>query len=118
MAIIGSLEAGINQNHTILITKGIIDGISACMMSMTLGIGVGFSALFVFIYQGTLTIGASLLQPLLSSDIIAAVSTVGSLFLIGIGLNMLKITKREAAVCVPAKFTPIMYSLICHLGIK
>ena len=118
MAIIGSLEAGINQNHTILITKGIIDGISACMMSMTLGIGVGFSALFVFIYQGTLTLGASLLQPLLSADIIAAVSTVGNLFLIGIGLNMLKVTKIKAANFLPAMFIPIMYALICHLFIK
>lgn len=115
MAIIGSLEAGINHNHTILITKGIIDGISACMMSMTLGISVGFSAFFVFIYQGILSITASLLQPLLSLEIIAAVSTVGNLFLIGIGLNMLKVTKIKAANFLPAMFIPIIYALFLHL---
>lgn len=118
MAIIGSLEAGINHNHTILITKGIIDGISACMMSMTLGIGVGFSAIFVFIYQGILSLTASLLQPFLSSEIIAAVSTVGNLFLIGIGLNMLKVTKIKAANFLPAMFIPIIYALITFLFIK
>lgn len=118
MAIIGSLEAGINHNHTILITKGIIDGISACMMSMTLGISVGFSAVFVFIYQGILTLTALLLQPLLSSEIIAAVSTVGNLFLIGIGLNMLKVTKIKAANFLPAMFIPIIYALLTFLFIK
>lgn len=118
MAIIGSLEAGINHNYTILITKGIIDGISACMMSMTLGIGVGFSAIFVFIYQGILSLSASLLQPFLSSEIIAAVSTVGNLFLIGIGLNMLKVTKIKAANFLPAMFIPIIYALITFLFIK
>ena len=115
MAIVGSMESGINHNHSILITKGILDMISACMLSMTLGIGVGFSAIFILIYQGCISLAASILAPVLSAEIIATVSTIGNIFLIAVGLNMLNVTKIKVANFLPAMFIPIIYGLISLL---
>lgn len=115
MAIVGSLESGMNGNHTILITKGILDAISACMLAMSLGVGVGFSAIFVLIYQGILSLGASILYPILSAEIIACVSTIGNIFLIAVGLNMLNVTKIKVANFLPAMFIPVFYGIIQFL---
>lgn len=112
MAIIGALQSGIENDHTILITKGIMDGIASITMAMGMGIGVGLSALPILIYQGILSLCAVWISPVLSADIIAAVSTVGSLSLIAIGLNMLKITKIKVANFLPAMFMPIIYQCI------
>lgn len=115
LAIVGSLESGMTGDHTILITKGILDGITACMLSMSLGVGVGFAAIFVLLYQGILSLGASILYPILSVEIIACVSTIGNMFLIAVGLNMLNVTKIKVANFLPAIFIPVFYGIIQFL---
>ena len=112
MAIVGSLEDGMNQNSDILIAKSIIDGIAAMVFASTMGIGVLFSALTVGLYQGTLTVLAVFLAPFFSTEVVMQMSLVGSILIMSIGLNMLKISKIKTGNLLPAIFIPAIYHLI------
>ena len=59
MAIVGSLESGLTQNHATLYAKSLLDMISAIIFATTLGWGVVFSAGLVLLYQGVITLAAS-----------------------------------------------------------
>lgn len=111
MAVVGSLESGLLGKYDILFTKSILDGVTALILSSTLGIGVILSAFSVLVYQGLITLAASLLQNILTTPIVNGMSAVGSLLIIGIGLNMLGITKIKVANMLPAIFIPIIYGL-------
>jgi len=112
MAIVGSLEDGINRNSDILVAKSIIDGIAAMIFASTMGIGVLFSAFTVGIYQGTITVLAVFLSPFFSNIVITQMSLVGSILIMSIGLNMLKISKIKTGNLLPAIFIPAIYHLI------
>jgi len=115
MAIVGSFEDGINRNSDILIAKSIIDGIAAMIFASTMGIGVLFSALTVGLYQGTLTVLAVFLAPFFSDVIIMQMSLVGSVLIMSIGLNMLKISKIKTGNLLPAIFIPAIYHLLMSI---
>ena len=111
MAIVGSLESGLRGNHDTLFTKSILDGISSIIFTSSLGIGVIFSAVTVFVYQGSITLGAGLLSGVLSTSVITNMSAVGGLLIIGLGLNMLGVTKIKIANLLPAIFLPIIFQI-------
>ena len=79
MAVMGSLEAGIHQNYSILFSKSVIDGVMAVTFAAAMGIGVAFAALPIFVYQGALTLLASSLAPYLSEAVITEMSAVGGI---------------------------------------
>ncbi|MDD4445222.1 MAG: DUF554 family protein, partial [Eubacteriales bacterium] len=70
------------------------------------------SAISVLIYEGLLTLAAGAIAPVMSAEIIALSSTIGSLFLIGMALNMLKLTELKIANFLPAMFVPIFYEAV------
>ncbi len=106
MAILGAIDSGLRNNHDILYTKSMLDGISSIIFASTLGIGVIFSSIPVFIYQGMIALSASLLFLFVSSTelnaIIAEVTAVGGVLIIGIGVNILGITKINVANLLPS----------------
>ncbi|QCX34843.1 DUF554 domain-containing protein [Caloramator sp. E03] len=112
MAIVGALESGLTGNHHTLYAKSMIDGIVSVIYSSTLGIGVAFSSAAVFLYQGLITLCASFLKGFLIESVISNMTAVGSLLIIGLGLNMLGVTKIKVANLLPAIFLPIIYQLI------
>lgn len=111
MAILGSIESGINGNHTILYTKALMDGISAVFFASTLGAGVLFSSISVFIYQGILTILAGYVSPYLSSAVVTEMSATGGILLIALAFTILGIKKIKVANLLPAIFLPIVIML-------
>ena len=115
MAIVGSLESGIQGNHQTLFAKSILDGISAIIFSSTLGIGVAFSAVAVFIYQGTITLLASSVKGLLTPQVINEMSAIGGILIMAIGINVLGIKKIKVGNMLPAIFIPIIYYMIVNL---
>ncbi|QGY39041.1 DUF554 family protein [Pseudodesulfovibrio cashew] len=102
MAIVGSLEEGINNNPEILFTKAILDGFGSVALAASYGSGVLFSAIPVFLYQGSMTIGAGFFQQYFSELMIAQVSACGGLLIIGIGINLLELTEIRLANLLPA----------------
>ena len=115
MAVIGALDGGLVNSHDPLILKGIIDGILALFMASSLGIGVIFSAVLVFIYEGAIALLASPLSSVLSLGsemVINNLSVTGSLILLGVGLNIVKIGKFKSMNYVPAIFVSIILTAI------
>mgnify|MGYP002518863156 CR=1 FL=1 len=108
MAIVGSLENGLTGSYDTLKAKSVIDGITAIVFASSLGIGVAFSAAAIFLYQGSISLAAGLLAPLLSDAVIAEMTCVGSLLIAALGLNMLNVTKIKVMNLVPAIFLPIL----------
>lgn len=115
MAIMGALEDGLLGNHSTLFAKSILDGVSAIVFSATMGIGVLFSSVPVFLYQGLITLLAGSLKPLLTAEVISQVSVVGSVLILGIGLNILDIKKIKVGNMLPAIFIPIIYYALALL---
>lgn len=106
-SVVGSLQSGLSADHSTLFTKSLIDGISAIVLTASLSIGVGLSAVSVFVYQGVLTLLAGLLAPMLTESVIAEMTCVGSLLIFALGLNMIGITKLKIMDYVPAIFLVI-----------
>ncbi len=115
MAIVGSLESGLTGNHKTLFAKSILDGVSAIVFSSSLGIGVMLSSISVFIYQGSITLGAGLLKGILVDSLINEMSAVGSLLILGLGLNMGVGTKIKVANLLPAVMIPFLYQIFLNL---
>ena len=111
MAVMGSLEAGINHNYGILFSKGIIDGVTSVAFAAAMGIGVMFSALTVGLYQGGLTLLSVWAAPFLSPETVLEMSAAGSVVIIGIAVNMLGLSKEKLRVgnMLPAIFIPLVY---------
>lgn len=107
LAIVGSLQSGLTGDHSMLYTKSMLDFISSIVLCASLGVGVILSAVTLFLYQGVITLLAQALAPILTDVVIAEMTCVGSLLIIGMGLNMLGVTKIKIMNYVPAIFIVI-----------
>lgn len=111
MSIVGALQSGLSGSHEMLYTKSLLDFVSAIIFASTLGAGVLFSALFVLVYQGSITLLAAWVAPLLSDAAVAEMTCVGSVIIIGLGLNMIGVSKLKVMNFVPAIFLPMLFCL-------
>ncbi|MBQ7332761.1 MAG: DUF554 domain-containing protein [Clostridia bacterium] len=111
MTIMGSFEAGINGNNSIIYAKSALDFVSSMMFAAAMGLGVPFAALFVLFFQGSLTLLAGALSPFLSEAVVCEMSAVGGVILVGMGINMLELSQKRIKVAnmIPAIFLPIAY---------
>lgn len=114
MAIVGSLESGLNGNHEVLYTKALLDFVSALIMGSALGFGVCLASVVLLVYQGALTLCAEFVAPLLSDTVVCEMTCVGSLLIIAIATNLLKITDIKVSNLLPAAFLPIVLCMIIH----
>lgn len=112
MAIIGAFEDGLKHNPEILITKGIMDGISSILLSGSFGFGVIFSVFPMFIYQAALTFAAVWAEPFITSEMYANISGLGGLMIMGIGLNMLNIKKLNLGDMLPGLIYVIIFTMM------
>lgn len=105
MAVIGAIDSGLRNDHNVLMIKGIIDGFTSIILSSTLGIGVVFSAVPLLLYQGSITIFASLISRFVPEGLlelfIAEMTATGGLMIAAIGLNLIGLTKIRVANFIP-----------------
>lgn len=112
MAIVGSLESGLTGNHQTLFAKSVLDGVASVIFASTMGLGVMFSGVAVFLYQGLITMTAFAMKNLLVPQTIGQMTSVGGLLIMAIGLNMLKITAIRVGNLIPAIFLPLIWYLV------
>ncbi len=116
MAIVGSINSGISQDHNTILAKSLIDCITCFFMATTFGIGCALAAFPTFLYQGTITVIAwaagsgmeSLMAGELFGRILNEMSLCGSIVIFAIGMNMLGFTKIRVANFLPALLMPIV----------
>lgn len=111
MAIMGSLQSGLVNDHNILYTKSVMDGVLSVVFASTLGIGVTMSFAPVLIYQGSIALLASIVAPYLSTAVITEMTATGGVLMIGVGFNILEIKKIKVGNMLPAIFIPIILML-------
>lgn len=106
MAVLGSMDSGLRNNHDILYTKSMLDGFSAIIFSSTMGIGVAFSAIPVFLYQGAIALLSTQIYSIVSKEMLDAilveVTAAGGLMIMAIGINIMEIRKINVANMLPA----------------
>lgn len=115
MAIVGSIQSGLEGNHETLFVKSMLDGITSIIYTSTMGIGVVFSAIAVFLYQGLITMASGFLGSVLVEAQITNIGAIGSVLIIALGLNMLEMTRIKVANFLPAIFIPMLYYVIQSL---
>ena len=111
MAVVGSLEAGLLNKPDTLLAKSALDGVFSIILASTYGPGVIFSAVPILIYQGGIALLSGVLSPLLTDSLINEMSAVGSLLIIGIGINSMECLKDRIRVgnMLPAILIPCVY---------
>ena len=112
MAIVGSLESGLTGNHQTLLAKSVLDGITSIVFASTFGIGVMFSAASVFVYQGLITLSATLVKALLVPEVVTQMSAVGGLMIAAIGFNLLDFQRLRVGNMLPGIFIPPVFYLL------
>jgi uncharacterized membrane protein YqgA involved in biofilm formation len=115
MAILGSMQSGLQGNHQILFAKSVMDGSMSLVFGASLGIGAAFSALPVLVYQGGIALASIYIRDLLTPEIINEMSAVGSLIIAGIGFNFLGVKEIKVANLIPAIFIPWLYFTVAGL---
>lgn len=114
MAIVGSIQDGLAGDPSMLLAKGVIDGVVAIFFASTLGIGVFFSVIPLGIYQGLITLLSSVIEPYLTDGLILNISFIGSILIFGIGINMIFGKKVKVGNLLPAVLIPIIYEVITN----
>ena len=104
MAILGSIQDGLAADHTTLFAKATLDGLISLILSANLGIGVILSALSVGIYQGSITLLAGVVGPLVTEAMLAEITASGGIMIMAIGCNMLKISSIRIGNLLPGMF--------------
>jgi hypothetical protein len=102
MAIIGPIQEGLTGDYSILLTKSMLDGVAAIALSSTLGIGVLFSSISVFLYQGFFTIFAVLTSGMIPEEIVTEITATGGLLIMAIGLRLMGIIDMKPGNMLPS----------------
>ncbi len=114
MTIIGSIQEGMTGNGTLIYTKSILDLVISISLAAALGSGVAFSAIPLFIIQGSLTLLGSVLGFLMEPYILNELTATGGLMVIAIGINLLGIKKIKLANLLPGLVFAVLYAMLFH----
>lgn len=116
MAIVGSIQDGLVGDYTILAAKAVLDGVMSIVLAASLGGGVFLSVVAVAVYQGLITLLASVLEPVMTDVLISQLSLVGSALVVAIGFNLL-FDKKVVKVgnLLPAVLVPVFYQIILKI---
>ena len=112
MAVVGSIQDGISGNHSTLALKALLDMVIVCVMSASLGRGCLFSAIPVGIFQGTVTLLARAVQPVMTEAALANLSLTGSILIFCVGVNLLWEKKLKVANMLPSILIAVVYAFV------
>ena len=112
MAVVGSIQDGISGDHSTLALKALLDMVIVCVMSSSLGRGCLFSAIPVGIFQGTVTLLARAVQPVMTEAALANLSLTGSILIFCVGVNLLWEKKLKVANMLPSILIAVVYAFV------
>ena len=112
MAIVGAIEDGIFGDYSILVTKAVLDFIIILVMTGTLGKGCMYSAIPVAILQGSVTVLAGFIKPIMTESALANLSMIGSILIFCVGLNLVWGRKIRVANLLPAIILAVIMAFL------
>lgn len=110
MAIVGSIQDGILGDYNTLVMKAILDFVIICVMTASMGKGCAFSAIPVAIFQGSITILAKAIEPVMTEPALNNLSLVGSMLIFCVGVNLIGEKKFKVANMLPAIVIVVFWS--------
>lgn len=112
MAIVGSIQDGLQGDYSILATKAVLDFIIIMIMTCSMGKGCVFSAIPVAVFQGSITILARMIKPLMTDAALANLSLVGSVLIFCVGVNLVWGKKVRVANLLPAIVVAVVMAFL------
>lgn len=112
MAIVGAIEDGITGDYSLLTAKSVLDFIIVFVMTSSRGKGCIFSAIPVGILQGTVTILAKVIEPIMTTQALSNLSLIGSMMIFCVGVNLIWGKKIKAANMLPALIVTVIWALV------
>lgn len=112
MAVVGSIADALQGDISILVTKAILDLIIIMVMTCSMGKGCAFSAVAVAVFQGSMTALALLLKPLMTDAALGNISTVGSILIFCVGVNLVWGKKVRVANLLPALIVAVAWAFL------
>jgi uncharacterized protein len=113
LAVVGAIQDGLTGNYEALATKALLDGFASIALAATLGWGVALAAVSVLIYQGALSLGATLFEDALQGEALAALTSAGGVLIIGISMKLLDLTDVKVGNFLPALvFAPALVGIV------
>lgn len=111
MAIIGAIQDSLQGDYTILFAKSVLDCIIIMVMTASMGKGCIFSAIPIGILQGSVTVLAGFLAPVMTEAALANLSYIGSILIFCVGLNLVFGPKVRVANLLPALVIAVLWAL-------
>lgn len=119
MAIVGPIQSGIGGSNQTLFAKSLIDMFTALVFATTLGFGVIFSALSVFVYEGFVATVAYFAGTAIQNEaVIACMIATGGLLIVGIGINLMGLKKISVGNLLPGMFVAAVLKWVCLFGVQ
>lgn len=112
MTIIGSLKDGLSNDGTLIRTKSVMDGFASFLLASRYGRSVAFSAVTVFLVQGSLTLFSGSLSALATPAMMNNIDGVGGIIVLAIGMNLLKLKTIKTLDMLPALLFIVVYGLL------
>lgn len=111
LSILGPVESALNGNNTFLYTNATLDFITSIVLSSAYGYGIMLSAVVLFIWQGSLYLGALSLSGFLQGELLNELSLVGGILIAASGLSILQIKDCKTLNLLPALLVPAVFFL-------
>jgi hypothetical protein len=112
LTVLGSIDDGLRGEIDLLSTKSVLDGFASVALAAGLGFGVALSALSVLVIQGTITLGAGLVEDVLVGEPLTALTSAGGILIVAIGLKLAGIVDVKVGNFLPALvFAPALATL-------
>ncbi len=120
MTILGSIQNGLSGDYNLLAIKSILDGFAAFAFASTLGVGVLFSVVVILLFQGGISLLAAQLNSIVSPAMMAEMTAVGGILLIGIAISsLLEIKSIRVGNFLPSlAIAPLIVAILAFMGIK
>ena len=112
MTIVGSLNEGMTGDRSLLMTKSVLDGVTSIALASTYGVGVAFSVIPLFLFQGSLTLFAGQFQSLFGEVLLAQLTATGGILILGTGLNLLEVARVKVLNMLPALLTTTILTVL------
>lgn len=109
LSIVGPIEAALNQNYTYLYSNAILDGVTSIVLAATFGLSIAFSAVVLFVWQGSIYAFASFASAAFTTEVLTEISIIGGILILSTGLSILGLKKFKTMNLLPAMIVPVVF---------
>ena len=109
MSILGPIESALNGNNTLLFTNAMLDGVTSMILASNFGIGIAFSAVILFLWQGSIYLLAQFIGSFMTDSLMTEICIVGGILIMSSALGILNIKSIKTLNLLPALLVPALY---------